>query len=251
MTTAEPFRTSGFLPHLSLGHFQFPMYFLIISVVISGCIYWTVRRAERFFFPRKHLIDLVLVGLISGLAGARLAHVFIENPTYYWAKPIEIINLLEGGFVWLGGLLGAALGSLCFLRWRGLPALRWFDFVSPSMAFGYGLGRIACWLTGCCFGRVCHLGHYAFEFPTQLLAIFWELGVGFFLLSLSKRRRILGTGRILATWILLHSLGRILMELMRDDLRGPVYFFVGISGWFAFFSLLAAGFWLTRAPRTA
>jgi phosphatidylglycerol:prolipoprotein diacylglycerol transferase len=89
--------------------------------------------------------------------GARLFHV-IE----YWderfadkspgATLLEIANVPEGGLVIYGGFFGAALGFVAFVRKYGLPLLAMADLITPSLAIGLALGRIGCFLNGCCYG---------------------------------------------------------------------------------------------------
>lgn len=72
----------------------------------------------------------------------------------------------EGGIVYYGGILaGAAAGLLYLLRHR-LNVLDVLDAVSPALALGLAVGRIGCFLNGCCFGAICEpSASYAVHFP--------------------------------------------------------------------------------------
>ena len=65
---------------------------------------------------------------------------------------LEIVNVPEGGLVVYGGLIGAAVGFIMFIRKQRLPLLAMADLVAPCMAIGLALGRIGCFLNGCCYG---------------------------------------------------------------------------------------------------
>jgi phosphatidylglycerol:prolipoprotein diacylglycerol transferase len=103
------------------------------------------------------ILSLAMWLVVSGVVGARLFHV-IE----YWderfagkspaATLLEIANVPEGGLVIYGGFFGAALGFVAFVRKHRLPLLAMADLIAPSLAIGLALGRIGCFLNGCCYG---------------------------------------------------------------------------------------------------
>ena len=141
-----------------------------------------------------------------------------------------------------------------FLRRRRLPAGIWLDIYAPLCALGYGAGRFACVFAGCCFGRVCELssGHL-YRYPTQIFAVAWELAVLAGLLILEKRRRSAGRwlkrdGQLFVIWVVLHCLGRMVMEAFRGDPRGPMPLGLSISTWISLLvGAIALGFGLWRA----
>ncbi len=202
------------------------------------------------------MLDVCLVIMICGLIGARALHVFYEEWGHYKSAPLEIFKIWQGGFVYYGGFLGALLGAAILLRIKKEPFLKWADFFAPVIAFGYALGRIGCFLNGCCFGQAC-VGDTCslpwmieftypglpsgFRHPTQLYAVFTETLALVILLVLEKRRVatragggspkvsrannsrdwLTQPGTIFFAWLTLHSLGRLLMEHYREDYRGP------------------------------
>lgn len=205
---------------LTLGEFgPMPVYFLAVSLTFALCLLYTVWRADHKGRDRRAAIDLIIICFVFGLIGARVFHIFFENFSFYRENPIAIFYITWGGFVWYGGFFLAIAVSLLYVKKKSLPLWTWLDFASPIVALGYGLGRTACLITGCCYGRICNLGELTFRFPSQGFAIVWELCVFVCLLSVEKKN--LKTGQLFSLWLGLHALGRIIMELMRDDPRGP------------------------------
>jgi phosphatidylglycerol:prolipoprotein diacylglycerol transferase len=210
-------------------------YFLWISTVVSLCVFLAVRRSRQVQIQPTLTIDTLLAGLVFGLIGARLFHIVIEEPGHYFESPLRVFALGQGGFVWYGGLLVGASASVVLLQRRQFPVLRWTDAMAPIAALGYGLGRLACWIQGCCYGvcllssdtAACAHGRY----PTQLFAVGWELAVAAMLWRSSGWKRGVWTG----LWLALHGLGRIIMEQHRADPRG-----LPIAG-------LSVGTWLSAA----
>jgi phosphatidylglycerol:prolipoprotein diacylglycerol transferase len=221
--------TSGFLPWLELGEFRIQSYFVIISLVLCVCAYLIPKRAIKRGVSAQAALDLFISGMLGGLIGSRLFHVLWEEPMYYYESPWRVFDVMSGGFVWYGGVIGAAATMYAWFRYKKGPNfLTWLDFFAPVAAFGYAGGRFACVLTGCCYGRVCELDEVFFRFPTQGFAVLWELGVGFTLLQLERRAKQ-KRGRVFLAWLTLHGLGRFFMELLRADPRGPVYGVLTVS----------------------
>jgi phosphatidylglycerol:prolipoprotein diacylglycerol transferase len=184
---------------------------------------------------RNMALDISMVLMIAGFVGARLFHIIFEEPSYYGEDPWRIFEIWKGGFVWYGGAILGGLSAVTFLRLKREPMAPWLDLFAPICALGYALGRVACWMTGCCFGDICELpSGFRFRHPTQLYAIVWELAALAILLALEKRKpelRRRRPGRLFAVWILLHCLGRIFMEVFRADPRGPEPLGISIATW--------------------
>jgi phosphatidylglycerol:prolipoprotein diacylglycerol transferase len=96
--------------------------------------------------------DLACAVLAGGLVGGRFLYVLL-NWDLYRASPLEIVKLWHGGLVWYGGFGGGMAAAWWFLRRHRLPFLRTLDQVSPFfMGLGHAIGRVGCWLNGCCLG---------------------------------------------------------------------------------------------------
>lgn len=218
-----------------------PIYFLIISILISISIVWISRRAIRYELDYQITSNLSLVAMIVGLVGARLFHVLYESPEIYLKNPMRIFWVWEGGFVFYGGLLGAIAGGYFYLKvQKSIVIGRYFDLAAPVAGFGYAFGRWACFFSGCCFGKYCELPWSVnHRHPTQLYAFCLEIMSITLVLLLESKPNIFPKrfatlfkepGKKFALWLLLHGCGRIFMEAFRDDFRGPTFYF-SISTW--------------------
>ena len=167
--------------------------------------------------------------------------------------PAQIFYIWQGGFVFYGGFIFAYFLAFLYARKFNLTFWLWHDTAAPVLAGGYALGRTACFLAGCCYGKVCELPcgistkqvhlHTGVEaavtrHPTQLYATAIELLTLMFLLWYEKRKPKLGS--VFLIWVALHSVGRIVMETFRDDPRGGVHFGLSISTIISIALLLAA-----------
>src|SRR5205085_2808110 len=81
-------------------------------------------------------------------------------------------RIWDGGLILygsvIGGVLAYALAYLLFFRRRGVSTLKLADVVAPSVALGICVGRLGCFLNGCCYGQVACAGCaavYPVHFP--------------------------------------------------------------------------------------
>lgn len=102
---------------------------------------------------------LVFVGAIGGLLGAKI----------YYALLYGDLGLIldRSGFVWYGGFFLASVLLLWQIRRRHLPPGRTLDALSLSLAVGYGIGRVGCFLVGDDYG-VPTSGPFGVIFPHGL-----------------------------------------------------------------------------------
>ena len=235
-----------------------PTYYLVISLVVILSLVWVARRAEKFGLSRNIALDVSLILMICGFIGGRLMHVFYESLSYYQENWMRILYFWDGGFVFYGGALLSALAGILFLEWKvHTQTEKYLDMFAPVVALAYGLGRIGCLLAGCCYGRTCELPWaVAGRHPAQAYAFLWELGVVCILLGIESiqpadRKPVVlkNKGSVFYVWMILHGIGRLLMESFRDDFRGPSLG-LSISSWISV-CLIALGLFLLLSRKPA
>jgi len=225
-----------------------PSFFLVISLVVTMGLFWIAQRSDRYGIPKKNILDLSLLLMISSLLGGRVFHVVYENLEYYGQNPVRIFYLWEGGFVFYGGMIFSLISAIAYLKFIHAPKKGiYFDAFAPVLSFVYGFGRLGCFLAGCCFGKTCdYPWAVAGRHPTQIYALLWEAGTILLLLGvekieLKKRPKFINrSGDLFFLWLLLHSFGRILMEFYREDYRGEEILGLSISTVFSFVLLLVS-----------
>lgn len=236
--------------------FGIPTYYLVLSLALCVSLLWLVRRAEQFHLSRELALDVSLIIMVSGFIGARLFHVFYEDFTYYQEDPWRVLYFWNGGFVFYGGAALAAVTSVLFLNFKTKGYFEsYLDLFAPVVSFSYCIGRVACLLTGCCYGKYCLLPWaISGRHPTQAYASLWELGTLLILLGCEKipaqSRRptfLAKSGSIFYLWMILHAVGRLVMEAFRDDFRGPT-FGLSISSWISLAVIALAFYLLMRKP---
>jgi len=237
-----------------------PTYLFINSIAFSIAIYWAYARAKERNFEVNQVLDLALAIMLGGFVGSRTFHILFEHPEIYFAHPNLIFKFWLGGFVYYGGMLGSLLLAFLLCRIRKYDFLKLADLVAPVLALGYAIGRTGCLAAGCCFGKATTVP-WAIHFPpnveappligihpTQIYSSVWELIVLGILLRVEKNPSKV-SGRVFGLWMVLHSLGRGVIEQFRDDFRGPMLLHLSISTWLSA-AVLVFGIWLLRAPQS-
>jgi phosphatidylglycerol:prolipoprotein diacylglycerol transferase len=103
--------------------------------------------------------------LFFSLVGSRAFYVI-----HYWDQFEnnlgEIINFRSGGFEVYGGIIGAFVACYIYLHLKRLSLRIYADLAIPSVLLGMGIGRIGCFLFGCCWGGPCPAEMpWAVQFP--------------------------------------------------------------------------------------
>lgn len=200
-----------------------PIYWYGIFVALgflAAVTHWTFvsRRENR---PEGFGSELGFWVMLSGILGARVAYI-LANFSYFRDAPLEILRIDRGGLIYYGGFLGAVLGITLFARLRKLPLLSIADLAVSALPLGHALGRLGCFMNGCCYGlpsTACWAVFNAndYRYPVQLLEAALNVGVYLLLLRVYRRRKT--NGMVLAGYLLTYPVGRFALEYLRGDDR--------------------------------
>jgi phosphatidylglycerol:prolipoprotein diacylglycerol transferase len=237
-------------------------YGFLIAVGFFLGILLATREARRLGENPEKILDLSFYILVAAIVGSRLFYVLTTWESYA-ENPLEIIKIWKGGLVFYGGFLGAVTAAVVYMRLNRLPFWKTADILAPSLALGQALGRLGCFLAGCCYGRPSDVP-WAVTFtdqrclapvntplhPTQLYSAFTNLAIFIILWALSRRNRI--PGRVFWTYVLLYGLTRSIIETLRGDFRGAeVFGLLSISQTLGLTGAAVAIVMLVRANRKA
>ncbi|MGI4814112.1 MAG: prolipoprotein diacylglyceryl transferase [Janthinobacterium lividum] len=100
------------------------------------------------------LDDLLFFLVLGVVIGGRLGYVLFYKPGFYFAHPLDILKVWEGGMSFHGGFLGVVAAVLIFAYKRARPWLQITDFIAPLVPFGLATGRLGNFINGELWGRV-------------------------------------------------------------------------------------------------
>lgn len=135
---------------------------LFLAAVLGT--WWVTARSRRVGMPGQKTQDMVIVIFLAGLVGARLLYMIQYHKQFPDKSPLALFlaffQIWKGGIIFYGSVLGGVLGYLGFY-WVVLRRLKphvsgWqlADAVAPVLALGLAIGRVGCYLNGCCWGQV-------------------------------------------------------------------------------------------------
>jgi phosphatidylglycerol:prolipoprotein diacylglycerol transferase len=133
--------------------------------------------AKRSKLDPEVFVNAALIGLFTGILGARLSHVlenfseFTDPQRGFFGNIGAMLNISSGGLTYYGGFLLAFPTLVLYAIWKKVPLRLGMDIIAPCLMIGLGFGRIGCFLNGCCYGARCEdpwavtfpYGSYAYE----------------------------------------------------------------------------------------
>jgi len=216
-------------------------YGVCVALAFLLGIITTAARARRYGWPPECIYDTSIYVILGALIGSRLFYI-AQNMHEFIASPLDMFMVWKGGLEYYGGVIGAILAAIVYLKKKRINVLECFDLYAPSLALAHAIGRIGCFFNGCCFGRLCALpwavvfpeGSPAYEchfyekgiiapgqvysapvHPTQIYEALIELGI-FVILSFCFSRKKFH-GQIFWLYLVLYGAGRFLVEFLRAD----------------------------------
>jgi phosphatidylglycerol:prolipoprotein diacylglycerol transferase len=173
------------------------------------------------------IFDFALVGLIAGIAGARLVYVLLDWPTFQ-QNPVAALKFWEGGLSLHGAMLGAILCLFIYCRLKRISAWALADLGAVAWPLAYAFGRIGCLLNGCCYGSVCDLpwgvrfpderfpGQNVLTPPSHPIQLYAALiNLGFFYILTRWEKRPHRDGELFFGYLAMYGAYRGLMEIFR------------------------------------
>ena len=216
-----------------IGPFTIRTYGAMVALAFLASLHAARVAAHARRIGEAFLLDLVAILIMSGLLGARILYVLL-NLGYFRQHPWESMKVWEGGLVFYGGFLLAAVVGMIFTRYRGYPLDDVADCLAPGLALGQGIGRWGCFFAGCCYGKPTSLPWgVTFKDPASLaplgvklhpVQIYESIGtltIAAWLWFLLMRRRETH-GEVFWLYLLSYGILRFVMETLRGDDRGAL-----------------------------
>ena len=236
---------------ISLGPLAIRWYGLMYLAAF-GFLWWLGRmRIARGLAPigREQFDDLIFLGVLGTILGGRLGYVLFYKPGYYFAHPLEIFAIWQGGMAFHGGFLGV-LAAAAFFAWRKrIDWWRLMDFIAPCVPTGLAAGRLGNFINGELWGRPTDLPWgMAFRgagslprHPSQLYQFALE-GVLLFALLWWYSSKPRARGAVSALFLMGYGTFRFIAEFARepDDFLGLLALDLSMGQWLSL-PMIAAG----------
>jgi len=208
-------------------------FFIVVGFATATVLAALRIRKSNIKISFENGIDLFFYTVLSAFLGSRILYVLI-NFEFFRQHPLQIFKIWEGGLVFYGGLIPAAVVAFWVMKRHRLPVWKLADLISPLIALGLSFGRMGCFLAGCCYGKETSLP-WAVVFenpdslarlnvplhPTQLYDAANGLVLFFFLTWVENRKTF--DGQVFWLFLFLYSVMRFFIEIFRGDPRGFLF----------------------------
>lgn len=107
--------------------------------------------------PSSDVSQFLVMIMLGGAFGARFAYVAEHWSSEFSGIPLmNIFRFDRGGLMFYGGLGGAILAIVFYSVRKHLHLIALLDLSAVALPLGHAMGRIGCFLNGCCYGRTSH-----------------------------------------------------------------------------------------------
>jgi len=210
--------------------------FAVLGAVICGFI--VRRRLVALGSSPGGVLDFILAALGGGAVGARLYYFL---PLWFRGQMAfgQLFSTWSQGSGFYGAYVGGAIALAVTARFKGMPILKTWDATMGIVPLGFGIGKIGCFLAGCCYGMpsaaglsfrrgsLCHTmqihdGKIPLQadatlpvVPIQLFDMIFGFALYGGLVLLGKRSK--RPGEVFAAATAGYSAYRFVIEFFRDD----------------------------------
>lgn len=201
------------------------MWNLLVSTGFFIGWYYIYYRLHFYGISPQKILWFGIIVSISAYIGSKLFFIAYNYPQI---KKGELRISLRRGAVYYGALIFSIVSGWIYLVYYQLPVGLIGDYAAQALAFGMFLGRIGCFLNGCCFGKPSKLP-WAVKYPedslpakvfgttrvhpSQLYESFANLALVLFLFYLEKVRPF--EGFVFLSYLFLSAFIRFMVDFTR------------------------------------
>lgn len=208
------------LPVIQVGPLVLQTPFLILIAGIWLGLTASERDARRQAYDSNRLSDLVLVGLVAGLLGARLSYAALQ-PAAFAGNFLSVLSPTPTMLDPLGGMAVGILAAVIYAQSKQMPLWQTLDALTPGLAVFFIALGVAHLASGEAFGAMTSLPWGIYQWgearhPAQVYEILGAtiIAVVAYRLHAATHRP---AGVFFLGWAALTALLRIFLEAFRGD----------------------------------
>ena len=245
---------------LKLGPLPVHSYGLMLALGFLAGLFLARRDAPKYGLDPDKIADAAFWVLLLAIAGTRVAFIMMFPEDFSWRDPLGWFAIWKGGLVFQGAIPPAIVFIYYWTRKHNMPFWTVADLAVPCLALGHAIGRLGCFLNGCCYGArtevpwgisfprvpfdttksytgspafMDHVHRFGLDpavdqwsyhvHPTQLYSSVGLLFLCILLITLRKYCRPFH-GSTACYYFIFYGIGRFGIEMLRDD-GNPVHLF--------------------------
>lgn len=244
---------------IQIGNFFIPYYgmWIVLGLCVAVCLGWRLMSSFQL-----DLDNFILISCCTGLGsiiGAKILYLAVSWKNIDFSRLMEPTywnQLMNGGFVFYGGLAGGLLGGICCPKIFKINIKEYINIGIPCIPVVHAFGRIGCYTVGCCYGvPYSGIGAVVYTnsviapnnislFPVQIVEAALNLCIAGILLYYIYQKKSVRKNSLLI-YLTLYAIIRFILEFFRfDDGERGIIFGISTSQWISL--LLICGVFLYR-----
>jgi phosphatidylglycerol:prolipoprotein diacylglycerol transferase len=205
--------------------YSYPFCILLGTVLAYTYFLYAQKKQIR----KRHLaLNFLVLIFVMAYMGGKI-FLILENPSQYFLRAFTVDFYVSGGFVFYGSFLFCLSAIIYVLFKKGLPILQYLDIIAIVAAIVHSVGRLGCFLAGCCYGKptTSFYGVYFPKNPTLAVhptQLYEAVFIGLLLVILLRMSRLKrSNGTVFSFYIYGYATWRFMLEYLRGDNRGYVF----------------------------
>lgn len=213
------------------------MYGVMCLTGILSAIALSFLRAKKCGVEGEDVLYMGILSAIGIVVGGKILYLLIDIPVIIQYKNIifasmdSLVAYLSGGFVFYGGLFGAIFVIWLYCHRFRVSFQDALICMVPSFPIAHALGRIGCYMAGCCYGIN--------GLPVQLYESFGNLAIFVILLLVEK---LWDKRRIFEVYLFTYGVMRFILEYFRADTERGAFLWFSTSQWISIAVIIYAGY---------
>ena len=217
---------------INLGIISIHWYSVLLFIAILIGSNLAIKEAKRHGFEEDFMVNLLFLGVIIGIVGARLYYA-IFNFDYYKDNLTEIFKVWNGGLAIHGGIIAGLVTIAVICYKKKVNLLKILDYLVVGLIIAQAIGRWGNFFNGEAHGSVTtlaylkslHLPQFIIDgmfingnyyIPTFFFESVWCF-IGFIIMLILRRRGFMKVGYLTSFYLVWYGVERFFVEGMRTD----------------------------------
>lgn len=219
-------------PIIDLGIISIHWYSILLFIAILIGSNLAIKEAKKHGFEEDFMVNLLFLGVIIGILGARIYYV-IFNFDYYKNNLIEIFKVWNGGLAIHGGIIAGFITIAIICYKKKVNLLKILDYLVVGLVIAQAIGRWGNFFNGEAHGAITSLSYLeslhlpqfiidgmyingSYYTPTFLYESIWCL-IGFIIMIILRRKKFMKVGYLTSFYLVWYGVERFFVEGLRTD----------------------------------
>lgn len=215
-------------PYINIFNLKLQSYWVLMVIAFIVGVITSSLEAKRKSQDILKVIIIAFLIALSGWIGARIGYFILHNPIILIKKPLKIFIFWRGGLAAYGGIFTASIAGLFLAKVFHLKRWKLADTYVLGASIAQGIGRIGCFLNGCCYGKQTNvIWNVVYTNPESIAPIMvplhptqlYEAIANFLMfgLLLYLRKRFKKEGYLFLSYLIIYSLIRSIVAPFRFE----------------------------------